>query len=195
MSATAVPLRPLKKGSVLKLWLGLAVLALAAAAAAWFGASAFRPVVTESGVRMRVLEEGSGAKITPEDVVALRYQLRVGSEDAAVIQDSDQTGQPFVATTADVYPGFGEGLQMMRPGGKYLLWVPPGQHEKGPIPPGAPFKASDTLVFEMEVLQVAAGKAAEFRQQREEQMRRQFEQMQLPPGSEGGAPGEGSGRR
>ena len=194
MSVTAVPIQPLKKGSVLKLWLGLAVLALAAAAAAWYGTRQFRPIVTETGVKLRVVKEGTGPKITKEDVAALRYKLHVGSEDSAVIQDSDQTGQPFVTTTDGVYPGFGEGMKMMRQGGQYVLWVPPGQHVQGQIPPGTPFQASDTLVFEIEVMQVAAGMAQQFKMQQQEQMRRQLEAMQPPPGGEGGGDNGGAGR-
>ena len=194
MSATAVPIQPLKKGSVLKLWLGLALLALAAAGAAWYGTRAFRPITTESGVKMRVVKDGTGATITDKDVAALRYKLHVGSEDAPVRQDSDQTGQPCVTTTDGVYPGFGEGLKMMRQGGQYVLWVPPGQHVQGQIPPGTPFQASDTLVFEIEVMQVAAGMADQFKAQQQEQMRRQLEQMQPPPGAEGGDGSGGPGR-
>ena len=193
MSVTAVPLRPLKRGSVLKLWLGLALLVLAAAAIAWLGASAFRPITTESGVRLRVVKEGTGPKVTPADVALIRYKLHVGSEDAPVIQDSDQSGQPFPATIDDVYPGFGEGLKMMQQGGRYVLWVPPGQHVQGPIPPGTPFQASDTLVFEIELIEVAAGMAQPFKQQQEEMMRRQIEAMQQQQG-QSGAPGAEAGR-
>jgi hypothetical protein len=190
MSVTAVPIQPLKKGSIVKLWLGLAVLALAAAAAAWIGASAFRPVTTESGVRMRVIKEGSGPTITAADAFAFHYRLRVGNEDAPVIQDSLQRQQPLQATIDTIYPGVGEGLKMMRKGGHYMLWVPPGQHIQGPIPPGTPFQASDTLVFEIEVVEVAPGMAQAFKQQQEEMMRRQIEAMQQQ--QQGGAPGAGA---
>ena len=193
MSVTAVPIQPLRKGSVAKLWLGLILLILAAAGAAWYGTKAFRPVVTESGVKLRVVKEGTGPKISENDVAALRYKLHVGSEDAPVIQDSDQTGQPFVTTTDGVYPGFGEGMKMMRQGGHYVLSVPPGQHIQGQIPPGTPFQASDTLVFEIEVMQVAAGMAQQYKMQQQEQMRRQLEAMQPPPGGQDGGDGGGAG--
>ncbi len=193
MSVTAVPIRPLSRGSVLKLWLGLILLMLAAAGAAWYGTKAFRPITTESGVKLRVVKEGAGPKIGDNDVAAIRYKLHVGSEDAPVIQDSEQTGQPFVTTTDGVYPGFGEGMKMMRQGGQYVLSVPPGQHVKGEIPPGTPFQASDTLVFEIEVLQVAAGMAQQFKMQQQEQMRRQLEALQPPPGEEGGEDSGGPG--
>ena len=61
MSVTAVPICPLSRGSVLKLWLGLLVLALLAAGLAWVGtrASSARP---PSGVQIQVIEEGEGRR-------------------------------------------------------------------------------------------------------------------------------------
>ncbi len=61
MSVTAVPLRPIKKGSVARLWIVLAVLAALAAAFAWWGTSAYQPVRTSTGVTIRTLAAGSGA--------------------------------------------------------------------------------------------------------------------------------------
>ena len=63
MSAvTAVPLRPLARGAVLKLWIGLLVLVLAAAGLAWWGTQGLQIVTLDSGVRYRVVEEGSGPR-------------------------------------------------------------------------------------------------------------------------------------
>jgi FKBP-type peptidyl-prolyl cis-trans isomerase FkpA len=187
MSVTAVPLRPIKKGSVLKLWLALIVLTLAAVAFAWWGTQGQQVVTLDSGVRYRVMQEGNGPTVTPNDAVALRYKLRVNNPDGEVIQDSDQTGQPFVATTGMVYPGFGEALQRMSAGGSYLLWLPPGTHEQGPLRPGTPFTANDTLVFEIEVMQIAEGMAPMLQMQRMQQMQ-QMMQGAEGQGPEGGAP-------
>jgi hypothetical protein len=189
MSVTAVPLRPLAKGSVMKLWIGLALLVLLAAALAWLGTSRVQSVTTASGVQLRTLEPGSGEQITPQDVVALHYKLHVNSAESPVIQDSRQSGQPFVTTTEGVYPGFGEGLQLMRPGGSYLLSLPPGTHEPQQIP-GAPFTPNDTLVFEIEVLQVEPGAAEQFLQMQQMQRMQQMQQMQG-----GGDPEAGRGGR
>ena len=158
MSVTAVPIRPLARGSLLKLWIGLVVLALGAAALAWFGTAPLQVVTTESGLRYRVIEAGEGPTVTPADLVALRYELR--KADGTLIQDSDQTGQPFVTSTEGLFPGFAEGLQLMQAGGRYRLWIPPGLHVTQPMPAGAPFGPEDTLVFEVEVLQIAPGMAA-----------------------------------
>jgi hypothetical protein len=158
MTVTAVPIRPLAKGSVLKLWLALIVLCVAGAALAWVGTGRLQVTTTATGVRFQTLREGTGPKITSADLVAMRYRLT--KLDGTQIENSDDMGQPFVASTERVFPGFGEAMQMMQQGGRYRIWLPPGQHVQGPLPPGAPFAATDTLVFEITVLQVAEGMAA-----------------------------------
>jgi FKBP-type peptidyl-prolyl cis-trans isomerase FkpA len=192
---TAVPIRPLPRGTLIKLWLVILILCAAGAGLAWVGTAAFQPVSLSGGAMLRTLERGHGEKITPADAIALRYKLHVNTLEAPVIQDSDESGRPFLATTADVYPGFAEGLQQMQPGGRYILTLPPGTHQTGQVPPGAPFRVSDTLVFEIQVLQVAAGQASALQMQRmQEMMMQQQMQGQGAPGAPGGAPGaEGGG--
>lgn len=175
-AATAVPLRPIARGSVLKLWLGLGALALAAVALAWFGTGAMQRETTASGLQFQAIEEGEGPQITPADMVALHYELSVNGE---VVQSTRQTGQPFITGTEGLFPGFSEGLQMMRPGGRYRIWVPPHLGIQGEIPPNAPFDSDDTLVFDVEILEVAVGAAA---------MQRMFG---LPEGAGQQAPPEG----
>ena len=174
MSVTAVPIQPLQRGAVAKLWLGLVLLVLAAVGLAWVGTADQQRITTASGLQYRVLEEGEGAPVTPADLVALRYKLRTA--DGTLVQDSDETGQPFVTGTEGVFPGFSEGLQLMREGGRYMLWIPPGQHISQPLGPDAPFTPQDTLVFEIEVLQIARGMAA-------------MQQLMRGPGGPGGPGG------
>jgi len=180
-SVTAVPIRPLAKGSVLKLWLALLVLCVAGAALAWVGTGPLQIVTTATGVRIQTLKAGEGPQITPADLVAMRYRLT--KLDGTQIEDSDSTGQPFVASTERVFPGFGEAMRTMRQGGRYRIWLPPGQHVQGPLPPGAPFSAEDTLVFDIRVLQVAAGMAAM------QQLGGPGGPGGAPPGAEGLPPG------
>jgi len=189
-SATAVPIRPLGRGSLVKLWIAIIVLVLAAAGLALWGTAAWQEVTLESGVRYRTVAAGSGPEITPADVFALRYKLRVGTLDSAIIQDSDQTGRLFEGTTAEVYPGFGEALQHMRKGGRYQLWLPPGTHVSGDqAPPGAPFNARSTLVFEIQVVDVGVGMASAWQMQRlqEMMMMQQQQQQQAAGAAAGGA--------
>ena len=181
MSVTAVPIRPLSKGSVAKLWIGLALLTLAAAALAWYGTSGQQVITTASGLRFQVIEPGEGPVVTPADLVALHYELSL--EGGRVVQNSEQTGQPFVTGTEGLFPGFSEGLQMMQAGGSYRLWVPPELGIQGPIPPGAPFDADDTLIFEVRVLEIAPGMAA--MQQMMQQRQGGAPQGAPPSGAEG----------
>jgi len=189
MSAvTAVPIRPIARGSVLKFWIALALLLIAAAALAWWGTRPLQVVTLESGVRYRVLRQGTGPEMTPADAIALRYKLHANSLSSPVVQDSDEAGQAFVATTSDVFPGFAEAMQKMRAGGEYILWLPPGTHAQGPIPPTAPFSATDTLVFEIRDVQIGTGQASALQMQRMQQMMQQQQQLQQLQ-RQGGAPG------
>ena len=191
MSVTAVPLRPIKKGSVAKLWIALAVLLALAVGLAWWGTAAFQTRTLPSGVTLRALRQGTGPKITPNDVAALQYRLHVGSKEAAPIQDSREMGQPLITTTQGVYPGFAEGLQQMRAGGSYVLTLPPGSHEQA-ARPGLPFKPTDRLVFEVDVLQVQAGAAQRYMQM---QQLEQLQRMQQLQQQQGGGPAAARGGR
>ena len=180
MSVTAVPLRPIKKGSVLKLWLGLALLAALAVLLAWFGTQSFRPVTLDKGVTVQAVKPGVGPQITDADVIALQYKLHVNSKTAPVIEDSRESGRPFVTTT--------QGLKAMRQSGSYVLTLPPGAHVTQQIP-NAPFSPRDTLVFEIDVLQIERGAAEKFNQMRQMQQLQQLQQMQqMQQGGGGGLP-------
>jgi FKBP-type peptidyl-prolyl cis-trans isomerase FkpA len=126
-------------------------------------------------------------------VMLLTYRLHVNDVSGPVLQDSEQVGQgqPFPATTSQVYPGFAEGLRHMRAGGRYILWLPPGTHVTGPIPPNAGFTERDTLVFELHAGQLAAGMAQELQQQQMMQMQQQMQQQMEQQGH--GAAGAGHG--
>jgi len=192
MSVTAVPIRPVARGSVLKLWLVLALFVIAAGALAWWTTKPFQVVTLPSGVRIRAIQEGSGPLMTSADVAALRYKLHVNTLESRVIQDSDESGQAFVTTTAEVFPGFAEGLQHMRARGRYLLWLPGGSHITGQAPPGAPFTRNDTLVFEINVLQILPGMAQARQMQQMQQFQQQMQQQMQQQGGAGGSPHGGA---
>jgi FKBP-type peptidyl-prolyl cis-trans isomerase FkpA len=190
---TAVPIRPVRRGTLIKLWLGLLILCLAAAGLAWLGTRSLQTITLPSGARYRVLSEGHGPAMTAADVGVLKYKLHVNSVDAPVIQDSEESGQPFVTSVQEVFPGFADALVHMRAGGHYLLWLPPGTHVSGNPPPGAPFTPRDTLVFELEMLQVAQGMAAQRQMMMMQQMMQQQQQGAAGAGAPPGAGTEGGG--
>lgn len=189
MSAvTAVPLRPLAPRSVLKLWLGLALLVLAGAGLAWWGTGWMQIVTLESGVRVQAVSEGSGPAVTAQDAFALRFRVHKNSLDAPVERE---TQEPFVGTLQDLPPGFGDGLQRMRAGGRYVLWLPARTVIPGEIPPGAGITAGDTLVIEVQVLQIDAGQASAYQMRAMQQMMQQ-QQMMRQMQQQGGVAGTGN---
>ena len=192
MSAvTAVPLRPLARGSVLKLWLVLALLVAAAAGLAWWDTGRLQPVTLESGVQIRTLRAGTGPVMTSADVVAMRFVIRVNSPEAPVFRDSGR--EPFVGTVQDLPAGFAEAVQRMRARGLYRVSVPVRVVMAGqPVPPQAEFTANDSLLFETQVLQIEAGQASAFQMGRVRQMMQQQQMQQGGPGGPAGPPPGGA---
>jgi len=109
-------------------------------------------VTTSSGLQYQVLAPGSGEspKATDEATVNYKGTLLDGTE----FDSSYKRGQPATFPVSRVIPGWTEALQLMKPGAKYQLWVPPqlayDMHPKSGIPPGA------MLIFEVELLSFKA---------------------------------------
>lgn len=177
MSVTAVPLRPIRKGSVLKLWIGLGLLCIAAAALAWAGTRGHDWITTPSGLQYRVIKEGEGARPTQVDVVTFDYvgRLMNGKEF-----DSSAGKGPAQIPVFGVVPGFSEGLQLMNKGATYALRLPPeiGYGAEGQPPTIPP---NSTLEFEVTLHDFRPLSPQEIQQI---QMMQQMQQQQM-----GGAPG------
>jgi FKBP-type peptidyl-prolyl cis-trans isomerase FkpA len=177
VSVTAVPIRPLKKGSLAKLWIGLAVLALGAGAIAWAGTETHVATdpqsfltrnaarddvqVTASGLQFQVVTPGTGESPGPDDLVLVEYEGRL--LDGTVFDASARHGGPAPLPVSGVIPGWTEALQMMQRGGTYRLWIPPelGYGERGAggvIPPNA------VLDFDVTLVDIAPGAALEMMQ-------------------------------
>lgn len=172
MSVTAVPLRPVQKGTVLKLWLGLGALGLAAAAVAWAGTDELRTkspalylanngerpgvVTTPSGVQIEVLRAGSGPRIGVHDGVIIDYEGRL--TDGTVFDSTAGKG-PAPMLVGQVVPGFSEALQMMQPQGRYRIWLPPELAYGNDVPPGGPIPPNAVLEFDVSVAQVVPNAA------------------------------------
>jgi hypothetical protein len=164
---TAVPLRPIAKGSLTKLWIGVAILAAAGIGFAWSGTS--RQVAmsespetylarnaqksgvhqTASGLQYQVLHEGSGANATTNDMVLVDYEGKLA--DGTVFDASSRHGGPAPLPVGGLIPGWTEGLQLMNSGAKYRFWIKPelgygaAGAGDGVIPPNA------LLIFDVTV--------------------------------------------
>ena len=102
---------------------------------------------TSSGLQYTILERGEGRHPSPTDRVVLRG---VGELiDGRRMDDSYTTGTS-VDSVSSMMPGLREGLQLIKPGGKIRLVIPPelafGDREVGMIKPGS------TLVYELELV-------------------------------------------
>lgn len=108
-----------------------------------------------SGVQVESLVEGTGATPKASDRVKVHYtgQLIDGTTfDSS--RDPDGTGgEPVSFTLNEVIPGWTEGVQQMKVGGKSRLVIPPelAYRDRG-APPVIPGGA--TLVFEVELLEI-----------------------------------------
>lgn len=189
MSVTAVPIRPLAKGSVLRLWLALIVLCVAGGALAWIGTAPIQRTTTASGLQYQILKAGDGPLVTAED--ALRLHL-VGRRPNGDVFANTLNGRPEETTPDAFIPGFGEALRLMRKGARYRVWIPPHLGYQGNVPPGAPFQPNETLTFDIEVVDVAPGAAAMLRMQQQMQLQQQLQQMGAGSGAGEGTPGAGS---
>src|SRR6185312_12478267 len=105
-------------------------------------------VTTASGLQYKVLAAGSGdsPKRTDEVTVNYRGTLLDGTE----FDSSYKRGQPATFGVSRVIPGWTEALQLMKPGAKYQLFIPPqlayDLRSRPPIPPGS------MLIFDVELL-------------------------------------------
>jgi FKBP-type peptidyl-prolyl cis-trans isomerase len=105
-------------------------------------------VTTASGLEYQVLAPGSGESPKPSDEVTVNYRGTL--LDGTEFDSSYKRGQPASFVLGRVIPGWTEGLQLMKPGAKYQLFVPPqlayDLRTRPGIPPGS------LLIFEVELL-------------------------------------------
>lgn len=173
---TRVPLRPIAKGSLTKLWLGVAVAILLAAGLAW--------AALPKGVEVETLAEGSGPHPGPSDVVFVKYTGKLA--DGTVFDQSKElpfdTGgllpQGMPMQVSGVVPGFSEGLQQMQKGGKYRLFIPADKAYGHTPPPGAPIPPDADLTFDVELVDFMSEGDAQRRFQVLQQMIQQQQQKQ-----------------
>lgn len=107
-------------------------------------------VVTPSGLQYEVLREGDGKSPKATDIVKCHYEGRL--INGKVFDSSYDRGTPAQFALNQVIPGWTEGLQLMKEGAKYRLFIPEnlgyGGYGAGTIPP---FSA---LIFDVELLEV-----------------------------------------
>lgn len=174
---TRVPLQPIAKGSMTKVWLGVA----AALALGIGGAYAALPSHF-SQLAVETIKDGSGASPTDQDVVLVNYVGRLASSG----KEFDK-GQNAAMPVAGVIPGFAQGLKQMKRGGSYRIEIPAAmaygaEPQSNRATGEVVIPGNSDLVFEVELVDFMS-------QQQIEQQRMMMQQMQQQMGgAPGGAP-------
>ena len=99
MSVTAVPIQPLKKGSLTKYWAAIALVLAVGGGLAYWGTNDVRQefgdvVTTASGLRYKIIEAGEGPNPTDNDVVLVSYKgmLKDGMSSMDVLRATFPAG-------------------------------------------------------------------------------------------------------
>lgn len=183
---TRVPLQPIAKGALSKLWIGV-VLAVALG-----GAVAFE--TRQKGLQVDTVKVGTGTPPAASDFVLVNYVGHLASG-----KEFDR-GDRVPLQVQGVIPGFSKALQQMQKGGKYHVVIPArlayGAVEKRDTQTGeVTIPANSDLVFDIELIDYKS--AAEVMRQR--MMMQQLQQMQggaapggAPAGPDAGVPDPGA---
>lgn len=119
-----------------------------------------RPEVTTtaSGLQYEVIQEGSGPTPQETDEVTVHYTGKLLNGE--VFDSSVERGQPASFPLNRVIAGWTEGLQLMNVGSKYKFYIPSqlAYGEMGSPPRIGP---GETLVFDVELLEIKAPEATE----------------------------------
>lgn len=167
---TRVPLQPIARGALAKLWIGVGAVALAAAGIAY--------ATLPPHVKVATVKAGTGPSPTEQDVVLINYTGRL--PNGKVFDKADQAPLPLQG----VIPGFTQAISQMQKGGKYKIHIPSelayGDKAAGPIP------ANTDLDFDIELVDFKSRAEIEAQQR----LMQQLQQMQggAKPGPQGGQP-------
>lgn len=102
---------------------------------------------TASGLQYKVIKDGFGKQPGPTDTVRVHY--RGTTVEGQQFDSTYKRGVPREFTVNRVIKGWGEGLQLMKEGAKYELYIPweLAYGKRGPL-------AFQAIIFEVELLEV-----------------------------------------
>lgn len=104
---------------------------------------------TASGLQYKVLKEGNGP--TPKSTDTVKVNYRGTTVDGTEFDSSYKRGEPATFPVDRVIKGWTEGLQLMKVGSKYQLFIPAdlGYGEQGA---GSDIGPNSTLIFDVDLL-------------------------------------------
>ena len=114
--------------------------------------------VTASGLQYEIVRAGEGESPKGTDKVKVHYRGTL--VDGSQFDSSYDRGEPVTFGMNGVIPGFSEAISLMKPGGKSKAYIPSslGYGERGA---GNSIGPNETLIFEIELLEINPGAGAE----------------------------------
>jgi FKBP-type peptidyl-prolyl cis-trans isomerase FklB len=108
-------------------------------------------VTLPSGLQYKIITEGQGESPAAHDQVSVHYRGTL--IDGTEFDSSYKKGEPATFGVGGVIKGWTEALQLMKPGAKWELYIPPAlaYAERGS---GAKIGPNSTLIFEVELVSV-----------------------------------------
>lgn len=108
-------------------------------------------VTLPSGLQYKVIQEGEGMSPAPTDKVTVHYEGRL--IDGTEFDSSISRGKPATFPVGGVIPGWTEALQLMKPGAKWRLFIPPDL-AYGRTGAGGSIGPNSTLIFDVELISI-----------------------------------------
>jgi FKBP-type peptidyl-prolyl cis-trans isomerase len=106
---------------------------------------------TASGLQYKITQEGKGKSPAATDTVLVHYEGRL--LNGTVFDSSIKRNEPISFPLNRVIPGWTEGLQLIKEGGKAILYIP-SKLAYGSRGAGGAIGPDETLIFEVELLKV-----------------------------------------
>lgn len=106
---------------------------------------------TPSGLKYKTITEGTGASPVATDNVTVQYEGKL--PDGTIFDSSYLRGEPATFPLNAVIPGWTEGLQLMKEGGKTVFYIP-SDLAYGPRGAGGLIPPNADLIFTVELIKV-----------------------------------------
>ncbi|MEO5593200.1 MAG: FKBP-type peptidyl-prolyl cis-trans isomerase [Chitinophagaceae bacterium] len=162
--------------------------------AAWLASKKITATKTGRGTYVEIKNPGTGMLADSGKFATVRYEGKTLADGKVFQSTMDPKSQPytFKVGTGGAIPGWDEGLPLFKKGGKGTLYIPgPLAYGKNP-PQGSVFKPNESMIFDIEVVDVSDTQPAppqqqqlppQVREQMEKQLREQQEQQKKKPGN------------
>lgn len=109
-------------------------------------------VTTQSGLQYEVLKKGAGT-VSPSATDSVTVHYKGTTIDGREFDSSYSRGEPITFPLNGVIPGWTEGLQLMKEGDQFRLYIPPelAYGERGA---GSAIGPNEALIFDVELIKI-----------------------------------------